>query len=161
MRGYHGRKAQHILREEIKWQITPCRYQDEVQEYYAKQIGWHTAGMQMSDIYSVWSATNIVHMMSEHTRDPKEMQKYLGLGQKARFWYGQRPKNDKEESYRDADLGVMIELHKQLTSMHKWKTKEAPAEGDQLMQRVAHMDHLIDEIIRLLPKLPPLKDMGI
>ena len=26
-------EAQHILREEIKWQVTPCRYQDEMQEY--------------------------------------------------------------------------------------------------------------------------------
>ena len=83
----------------------------------------------MSDIYSVWSATNTVQMMSEHTRDPKEMKRYLGLGQKARFWYGHRPKNDKEEACRDADLGILIELHKQFTSMHKWKTKEAPGEG--------------------------------
>ena len=101
-------EAQHILTEDIKWRVKPCRYQDEMQEY-AKQIGWHTAGVKLSDIYSVWSATSTVQMMSEHTRDPKEISKYLSLGQKARFWYGHRPKHDKEDASRDAELGIMIE----------------------------------------------------
>ena len=100
-----------------------------MQEDYVKKLGWHTAGMQMADIYSVWSATNTVQMMSAHTRDTKEMTKYLGLGQKVRFWYGHRPKKDKEDTYRDTDLGVMIELHKQFTSMQIWKNKDTPSEG--------------------------------
>ena len=29
------------------------------------------------------------------------------------------------------------------------------------MQHVAHMDHMMDEIMRLLPKLPPHKEMGV
>ena len=66
-------EAQKILREDIKWKAQPCGYQDDVQEYYAKKLGWHTAGMQMSDVYSVWSATNTVQMMSEHTRDIADM----------------------------------------------------------------------------------------
>ena len=83
-----------------------------MQEYYVKNLGWQTAGMQMADVYNIWSATNTVQMISEHTRDISEIKKYLSLGQKARFWYGHRPKNDKEAAYRDAHLGVMIELHK-------------------------------------------------
>ena len=82
-----------------------------MQEYYAQKLGWHTVGMQMSDVYTVWSATNTVQMMSEHIRDTTEMKKYLGLGQNARFWYGHRPKHDKEDAYRDANLGILIELH--------------------------------------------------
>ena len=81
-------EAQTSLRDEIKWKVQPCRYQDDMQENYVKQIGSHTAGMQMSDIYSVWSATNTVQMMSEHTRDPKEIKKYLGLGRRPDFGMG-------------------------------------------------------------------------
>ena len=44
-------EAQHILQEEIKWTVPPVRYQDSAQDCYVKQLGWHTAGMQMSDIY--------------------------------------------------------------------------------------------------------------
>ena len=107
-----------------KWKVHPNRYEDKVQEHYAQQLGLHTAGMQLADVYRIWSAANTMQMMSEHTRDPKEIKKYLGMGQKARFWYRHRPKNDKEEAYKDADLGVMIELHKQFTSMHTWKQKK-------------------------------------
>ena len=85
----------------------------------------------------------------------------MGLGQKARFWYGHRPKNYKEDAYRDTDLGIMIELHKQFTSMHKWKLKSTPTEGEQLQQHIAHMDHMVSEISRLTPKLPTHKDMGV
>ena len=82
-------------------------------------------------------------MISEHTRDIAEIKKYLGLGQKARFESGRRPKNDKEDAYKDADLGILIELHKQFTSMHKWKNKDIPWGEQQLMQHIAHMDHLV------------------
>ena len=76
-------EAQRILQDDIKWKMPPCRYQDEIQECYVKHLGWHTAGMQIADIYSLWSATNTIQMMSSYTRDVKEMSKFLGLGQKA------------------------------------------------------------------------------
>ena len=44
-------EAQKILRDDIKWKIPPCRYQDDMQEYYVKHLGWHTAGMPIADIY--------------------------------------------------------------------------------------------------------------
>ena len=100
-------------------------------------------------------------MMSAHTRDIKEISKDLGLGQKARFWSGHGPKHDTEDAYKDADLGVIIEFHKQFASMHKWKTKDTPAEAYQLTQHIDHMDQMTNEISRLLPKLPTHKDMGI
>ena len=83
-----------------------------MQEQHAQKIGLHTPGMQMSDVYSLWSATNTVQMMSAHTKDPKEIKKYLSLGQKARFWYGPRVKREKEDAYADSDIGVIIKLHK-------------------------------------------------
>ena len=89
------------------------------------------------------------------------MVKYLGLGQEATFMYGHRPKNDKEETYRDADLGVLIELHKQFTAMHRWMTKAPPETGEQLLQHVSHIDYLTDEVARLIPKLPDHKAMGV
>ena len=66
------------------------------------------------------------------------------------------PKNYKEDAYRDTDLGIMIELHKQFTSMHKWQLKSAPTEGAQLQQHIAHMDHMVSEMGRLTPKLPTI-----
>ena len=101
-------------------------------------------------IYSLWSATNTVQMMSAHTRDIKEMSTCLGLGQKARSWYGHRLKNDKEDACKDAELGILVELHKQFTAMHKWMTKATPTEGAKLMQHGQHMDHLVEEVNRLI-----------
>ena len=75
--------------------------------------------MQMSHVYSLWSATDTVQMISVHTKDTKEMAKNLSLGQMSRFMYGHRPKHEKEETYRDTDLGILIELHKEFTSMHR------------------------------------------
>ena len=141
--------------------INPYRFQDEMQEYYVKNLGWQTAGMQMADAYNIWSATNTVQMMSEHTRDVSEIKKYLSLGQKARFWYGHRPKNDKEAAYRDAHLGIMIELHKQFTMLHRYASKETPDNPQHLMQKIEHVDHIDGEINRLVVKLPPHKDMGL
>ena len=108
----------------------------------------------MADTYSLWSATNIVQIMSAHTSDTKEMTKYLGFGQKAHFWYGHRPKHDKEDTYRDTDLGVMNELQNQFTAMHKRKNKDTPTEGTKLIQHIQHMDYTEIEVSRLLTKLP-------
>ena len=55
----------------------------------------------------------------------------------------------------------MIELHKQFTSMHKWKTKDTPKNGPQLIEYVKHMDHMFAEIDRLTQKLPSRKVMGV
>ena len=90
-----------------------------MQEQYAQHLGIQTPGMQIADVYSVWSATETVQLLSRHTRDTKEIAKYMSTGQKARFWYAPRPKKEKEDSYVDSDLGVLIELHKQYVSMHK------------------------------------------
>ena len=49
--------------------------------------------MQLSDVYSLWSATNIVQMVSAHTKDPKELKGFLKLGQKAHFNYMPRRPN--------------------------------------------------------------------
>ena len=81
-----------MLREDLKWQVHPKRYQDKMHEQYAQSMGVHTPGMQMSDVYSTWSATTTVQLLSAHTRDKQEIKKYLGVGQKARFWYAPRPK---------------------------------------------------------------------
>ena len=75
--------------------------------------------------------------------------------------YGRRPTHENEDSYRDSDLGILIELHKQLTAMHRWQHKSTPEEGEQLQQHIAHIDHLVDEINSLVPKLPSHKDMGM
>ena len=117
--------------------------------------------MQMSDVYSIWSATNTVQMMSEHTRDVAEIKKHLGLGQKARFWYGHLPKHEKEDAYRDMHLGILIKLHKQFTMLHKYASKDTPEGAQQLLQRIQHIDHIVEEIDRLLPQLPGHKDMGL
>ena len=154
-------EAQRILFDDIRWKSHPYRLQDGMQEYYIKNLGLQTASMQMADVYSVWSATNTVQMISEHTRDISEMRKYLSLGQKARYWYGHRPKNDKESAYRDAHLGVMIELHKQFTMLHRYASRDIPELPHQVLQRVEHMDHIDNEINRLVNQLPPHKDMGL
>ena len=39
--------------------------------------------------------------------------------------------------------------------------KDTPSGAQQLMQHSAHMDRLVEEISRLLPKLPGHKEMGI
>ena len=109
----------HFLREDLKWKVHPKRYQDQLQEHHAQHLGIQTPGMQLADVYSVWSATATVQLLSSHTRDAKEIAKYMSTGQKARFWYAPRPKKEKEDSYVDSDLGVLIELHKQFVSMHK------------------------------------------
>ena len=75
-------EAQRILLEDIRWKSHPYRYQDEMQEYYIKNLGMQTAGMRMADVYSLWSATNTVQMISEHTRDIVEMKNTLALGKK-------------------------------------------------------------------------------
>ena len=116
--------------------------------------------MQMSDVYSLWSGTNTVQMMSVHTKDTKEMAKYQSLGQKARFMYGHRPKHDKEDTYGDTEFRVLIELHKQFTSMHRCVVKATPEHGEQLQQHISHMDHMTAEVARLIPKLPSHKQMG-
>ena len=102
----------NFLREDLKWKIHPERYQDHAQEQYAQHLGVRTPGNQMADAYSIWSATTTVQLLSSHTRDAKEIAKYLGTGQKAKFWYAPRQKKEKEDSYTDSDLGVMVELHK-------------------------------------------------
>ena len=151
----------------MKWSIPHTRYQDAEQEHYVKNLGWHTAGMQTADIYiyiciySIWSATAVKKLLSVHTRNQKEYTKDLPMGQKAKFMYGRRPKHEKEDTYRDTDLGILIELHKQLTSIHRWQHKSTPEEGEQLLQHIAHLDYMIDEINRLVPKLPSHKDMGM
>ena len=132
-----------------------------MQEQYAQKIGVHTPGMQISDVYSLWSATNTVQRLSGHTRDKQEVKKYLSLGQKARYWYAPRGKKENEDSYGDADLGIMIEQHKQFISMHKWKTKETPEDAAKLMQHIARMDQMMDEIDRLLKNLLNHTKMGI
>ena len=83
------------------------------------------------------------------------------MGQKARYMYGKRPKHEKADTYRDTDLGILIELHKQLTCIHRRKHKSTPEEGEQFLQHIAHMDYMIDEINRFVPKLPSHKDMGM
>ena len=143
----------NLLSDDLNWKVHPKRYQDKMQEQYAQKIGVHTPGMQMSDVYSLWSATNTVQMLSAHTRDKQETKKYLSLGQQARYWYAPRGKKEKEDSYGDSDLGVMIELHKQFVSMHKWKTKETPEDAAKLMQHIEHMDQMMDEIDRPIKKL--------
>ena len=85
----------NLLRDDLKWKVHPKRYQDKMQEQDAQMIGVHTPGMQMSDVYSLWSATNTIQMLSAHTRDKQEIKKYLSLGQKARYWYA--PKGEKGE----------------------------------------------------------------
>ena len=60
------------------WKTPGARYQDKHQEYYAQHIGWQTAGMHMADIYSMWSATNFIQMMSAHTRGPAEYENIFG-----------------------------------------------------------------------------------
>ena len=114
----------------------------------------------MSDVYSLWSATNTVHMLSAHTRDKQEIKKYISLGQKARYWYAPREKKEKEDSYVDSDSGILIELHKQFVSMHKWKNKGTPEDATQLTQHIEHLDKLMDEIDRLANKLPNHAKMG-
>ena len=143
-----------MLREDLQWKVHPKRYQDKLQEQYAQKIGVHTLGMQMSDVYSLWSATTTVQMLSAYTRDKQEIKKYLSLGQKARYWYAPRDKKEKEDSYIDSDLGILIELHKQFVAMHKWKNKETPEEAFKLAQHIEHMDHLMVEIKRLTKNLP-------
>ena len=133
-----------------------------MQEQYAQHIGVHTAGMQMSDAYSIWSATTTIQLLSVHTRDIKEYRKYLGTGQKARFWYAPRPKKEKEDTYVDSDLGVLTELQKQLVSMHKWMRKDTGSMSE--IQKVQHEEHkasLIAEVARLITKLPAHEKMGI
>ena len=100
---------------------------------------------------------NDVHSHEGHQRNFQ----IFGLGAKTRFWYGHRPKDDKEDAYRDTDLGIMIELYKQFTSMHAWKLKNTATEGEQLQQHIAHMEHMVSEISRLTPKLPTHKHMGV
>ena len=113
----------NMLREDLRGKVHPKRYQDKMQEQYAQKIGVHTPGMQMSDVYSLWSATTTVQMLSAYTRDKQEIKKYLSLGQKARYWYAPREKKEKEDSHVDSDLGILIELHKQFVSMHKWEKR--------------------------------------
>ena len=115
----------------------------------------------MSDVYSLWSATTTVQLLSAYTRDKQEIRKYLSLGQKARFWYAPRSKKEKEDSYIDSDLGVLVEIHKQFVAMHKWELKETPEEDFKLAQHIAHMDHLMAEKDRLIEKLPNHAKMGI
>ena len=43
-------EAQEVLHE-LEWNIPHTRYQDAEQECYVKHVGWHTAGLQMVDIY--------------------------------------------------------------------------------------------------------------
>ena len=124
-----------------------------MQEQYAQNMGIHTPGMQMSDVYSTWSATTTVQLLSVHARDKQEIKKYLSMGQKARFWYAPRPKKGKEDSYVDSDLGVLIKLHKQFVAMHKWKLKQMPC-ATRLAQHMEHRDYLIAEIERIIEKLP-------
>ena len=62
-----------MLREELNWKVHPKRYQDKMQEQYAQNMGVHTPGMQMSDVYSMWSATTTVKLLSAHTRDTQEI----------------------------------------------------------------------------------------
>ena len=150
-----------MLREELNWKLHPTRYQDKMQEQYAQNMGVHTPGMQMSDVYSTWSATTTVQLLSAHTRDKQEIKKYLSMGQKARFWYAPRTKKEKQDSYVDSDLGVLIELHKQFVAMHKWKLKETPIETTKLASHMEHWDHFIAEIDRLIEKLPTHAQMGI
>ena len=108
----------------------------------------------MSDVYSLWSATTTVQLLSSHTRDKQEIKKYLSLGQKARCWYAPRAKKEKEDSYMDSELGILVELHKQVVAMHKWKLKEPPEEAFKMTQHIEYMDHLMAEIDRLIRKLP-------
>ena len=63
----------NMLREDLKWKVHPKRYQDKMQEQYAQNLGVHTPGMQMSDVYSTWSATTTVQLLPAHTRDKKEI----------------------------------------------------------------------------------------
>ena len=110
--------------------------------------------MHTADVYSIWSATTVVQLLSVHTRDAEAYAKYLNIGQKARYIHGKRPKNDEEETYRDADLGILNELHKQFTAMHRWKHRDTPEGGMQLLQHIDHMDYMIEEIKRLTQILP-------
>ena len=148
-------QSQEILRDDLKWRVHPKRYQDKMQEQYAQTMGIHTPSMQMSDVYSLWSAITTIQLLSAHTRDTKVYQKYLGVGQKARFWYAPRPKKEKEDTYVDSDLGVLTELHKQYVAMHKWMRK--PTIGMNEMQKVQHQEHkakLVSEVERLIYKTP-------
>ena len=151
-----------MLREELNWKVHPKRYQDKMQEQYAQNMGVHTPGMQMSDVYSTWSATTTVQLLSAHTRDVQEMKKYLSMGQKARFWYAPRTKKEKEDSYIDSDLGVLNELHEQVVAMHKWMRKDIG--GMNAMRRGQHEEHkasLIAEVERLTAKPPAHDKIGI
>ena len=59
----------------------------------------------MADAYSFWSATNVVQILSEHTRVTGEYEEYLGLGQEAQCIHTKRQMLDKEKASRGADFG--------------------------------------------------------
>ena len=45
--------------------------------------------------------------------------------------------------------------------MQKWMVKSPPETGEQLLQHIRHIDHLTEEVARLVAKLPDHKSMGI
>ena len=67
----------------------------------------------------------------------------------------------KKDAYRDAELGILVVLHKEFTAMHTRMAKAPPETGEQLLQHISHMDYLIDEVARLIPRLPDHKAMSI
>ena len=83
-------EAQQVLLD-MKRKIPETRYQDAEQEYHVQQLGWHTAGMQMADLYSMSYATTVIQLMSVHTRDTKEYAKHFKIGQRARYLWEKTP----------------------------------------------------------------------
>ena len=72
-----------------------------------------------------------------------------------------RPKHEKEAAYKDMHLGILVELHKQFTMLHRYASRDTLERAQQLIQRIEHIDHIVEEIDRLVPQLPPHKDMGL
>ena len=134
------------------------RYQDVHQEYHAQQIRWQTVGMQLADVYSMWSATNVIQMLSEHTRDKQEYKKYLGLGQKASISMLRDTEWIRRKHIGMLTLGVLIELHKQLTAWRRWQQKATPTTDMQVQQHVQRYENIGNDLLRIADVIPKHKD---
>ena len=68
---------------------------------------------------------------------------------------------DKEKACRDTNLGIVMEAHKQFTSLLMWLGKATPEGQEQVMQHVQHHDYIIQELNRLVEVLPQQKEVGM
>ena len=82
------------------------------------------------------------------------------MGQKVQYIYTKTQMQDKEKTYRDANSGIVIQVHKQLTALQRWLGKATPEDGDRLLQHIQQRDSIGQELDRLTSIVPPHRELG-